>query len=86
MSPGPVDTLAAVGRALRGIAASFLFAALFVGVFWTPGLLLALFSLAFAADTRTFSQAVERERRQAVITEQARALRGGWIDSLATPE
>lgn len=61
-----------------------LFTALFLGIFWTPGLLLGLFAAAYAADANAFSQTVDRARRLRSVGAAARLRRGGWLDSAAT--
>ena len=63
-----------------------LFAAVFLAIFWTPGLLLGLFVVAYAADSRTFSQSLDPQVRRARVAEAAVRLRGGWLDSPARPE
>lgn len=83
MTPTPVEFASAVLSWLRAVAAVGLFGALFVGIFWTPGLLLGAFAAGFAADSRTLSQALEQRRRRRLIVLQARSYRGGWFDSVA---
>jgi hypothetical protein len=63
-----------------------LFAGVFLAVFWTPGLLLGLFVVAYAADARSFSQSHDPEVRRARVAEAAARLRGGWLHSPARPE
>ncbi len=61
-----------------------LFTGLFLGIFWTPGLLLGLFATAYAADSNAFSQGADRARRLRSVALGARLQRGGWLDSSAT--
>jgi hypothetical protein len=61
-----------------------LFVVLFLSIFWTPGLLLAFFALAYAADTRAFSPAADRRRRAELLVASLRRYRGGWLDSPTT--
>jgi hypothetical protein len=70
-----------VGRVALALA---LFSALFLSLFWTPGVLLSLFALVLAADARAFSQAVDRTRRGEQLVASMRRYRGGWIDSPTT--
>jgi O-antigen/teichoic acid export membrane protein len=62
------------------------FVGVFLAIFWTPGLLLGLFVVAYAADSRTFSQSLDPQVRRARVAEAAVRLRGGWLDSPARPE
>ena len=73
--------LAAAGQAVVALG---LFALLFLSIFWTPGVLLALFALVYAADSRAFSQAVDRRRRVELLVASVRRYRGGWLDSPPT--
>lgn len=68
----------------RIVAVLLLFGALFVSIFWTPGVLLALFALAYAADSRALSQVLERRRRRDLVLASLRRYRGGWLDSPTT--
>lgn len=70
--------------AARVLVTLLLFASLFLAVFWAPGILLALFALAFTADARAFSQAVDPRRRSQLIVTSLRRYRGGWLDSPTT--
>lgn len=58
-----------------------MFVALFLAVFWTPGLVLGIFALGFAADSNALSQMLDRRRRLREVHALARAARGGWTDS-----
>lgn len=70
--------------AARVLIALVAFSSFFVSLFWTPGILLALFALVYAADARAFSQAVDRRRRVELIVASLRRYRGGWLDSPTT--
>jgi hypothetical protein len=69
---------------VRVVVTLALFASLFLSIFWTPGVLLALFALVYAADARGFSQAVDRRRRVELLVASVRRYRGGWLDSPTT--
>lgn len=58
-----------------------LFFGLFLAVFWTPGLVLGLFALGYAADSNALSQMLDRGRRLRDVHALARAAHGGWTDS-----
>lgn len=60
-----------------------LFVALFLAVFWTPGLVLGLFAAAYAADSNALPQIVDRHRRLRDVRAAARAAHGGWTNSVA---
>jgi len=62
-----------------------LFAGVFLSIFWTPGVLLGLFALAYAADSRTLSTARDPATRRAQNAEAARRYTDGWLDSIARP-
>lgn len=79
----PYPYAAAVARIAIVLA---LFVGLFLGMMWTPGLLLSVFAAAYAAHPRAFSQAHAPERRLAQIRASARRYRGGWVDSPARQE
>lgn len=81
MAPGePYPALAIVVNILVSLG---LFVGLFLAVFWTPGLVLGLFALAFAADSNALSQLLDTRRRLRTVRVGARAARGGWTDSVA---
>jgi len=81
MPPGARYPLAAM---VANVTAAFtLFVALFLSVFWTPGLLLAGFALAYASQPRAFSHVVGAVRRRELVARSARRYRGGWLDSPA---
>lgn len=81
MSPGePYPHLAIVRNLLVSLG---LFMALFLAVFWTPGLVLGLFATAYAADSNALSQMVDRRRRLRDVRDAARVVQGGWTDSAA---
>ena len=81
MAPGePYPRLAILLNLLVSLG---LFVGLFLAVFWTPGLVLGLFALAYAADSNALSQIVDRRRRLRQMRATARATRGGWTDSAA---
>jgi hypothetical protein len=67
------------------VASLALFAGVFLTMFWTPGVLLALFALAYAADSRTLSTALDPATRHAQNVEAARRYAGGWLDSIFRP-
>jgi hypothetical protein len=69
----------------RIVASLALFAGVFLTLFWTPGVLLALFALAYAADSRTLSTALDPATRHAQNSEAARHYSGGWLDSIFRP-
>ncbi len=75
-------TLATVAARVLGVLLVFSF--FFLVLFWTPGVLLALFALVYAADSRAFSHAVDRRRRVELIVASLRRYRGGWLDSPTT--
>ena len=75
-------TLVTVAARVLGVLLVFSFLCLVL--FWTPGILLALFALVYAADSRAFSQAVDRRRRVELIVASLRRYRGGWLDSPTT--
>lgn len=81
MAPG--DTQSTLRALLRLLVSAGLFAGLMLAVFWTPGLVLGLFALAYAADSNALSQSVDRRRRLRQLRLAARAGRGGWTDSAA---
>lgn len=83
MPPDAPRSAVALGVAVRTVAALTCFVALFGAIFWSPGLLLGLFALAFAADAQTLSHALERHRRRARMIHTARVARGGWLRSPA---
>jgi hypothetical protein len=60
-----------------------LFVLLYLAVIWSPGLILGVFALAFAADSNAVSQVFDRRRRVRAAVAQARTQRGGWTDSAA---
>ena len=74
-----VALVAHVGTALT------LFAAVFLSIFWTPGVLLGLFALAYAADSRTLTTALDPATRHAQNVDAARRYTDGWLDSIARP-
>lgn len=81
MAPGePYPALAIVFNILVSLG---LFVGLFLAVFWTPGLVLGLFALGYAADSNALTQVVDRGRRLAETQRIARTARGGWTDSAA---
>ncbi len=81
MAPGePYPALAIVVNILVSLG---LFIGLFLAVFWTPGLVLGLFALGYAADSNALSQVVDRGRRLAETRAVARVASGGWTDSAA---
>lgn len=81
MSPGePYPHLAIVVNLLLSLA---LFVGLLLAVFWTPGLALGLFAIAYAADSNALSQIVDRHRRLRDMRIAARSTRGGWTESTA---
>ena len=81
MAPGqPYPYLAMLARI--GVTLTF-FVLLVLAVFWSPGVLLGLFAVAYAADSRSFSHALDPRVRRARNLEAAARYRGGWIDSPA---
>lgn len=79
MAPGePYPHLQIVLNILVSLA---LFVGLFLAVFWTPGLVLGIFALGYAADSNALSQILDRGRRLREVHALARAARGGWTDS-----
>lgn len=81
MAPGePYPALAIIFNILVSLG---LFVGLFLAVFWTPGLILGLFALGYAADSNALSQVVDRGRRLAETRAVARVAGGGWTDSAA---
>ena len=70
--------------ALNMLVSLGMFVALFLAVFWTPGLVLGVFALGFAADSNALSQMLDRRRRLREVLALARAARGGWTDSAAS--
>jgi hypothetical protein len=79
MEPGTL--VAVAGRMLIALA---LFISLFLSIFWTPGVLLALFALIYAADSRAFSRAHDPRRQVELLVSSLRRYRGGWLDSPKT--
>jgi hypothetical protein len=73
--------LVAAGRVLGVLV---LFTSLFLAIFWTPGVLLALFALVYAADSRAFSRAHDPRRQVELLLASLRRYRGGWLDSPTT--
>jgi hypothetical protein len=82
MAPGEKYPYARI--ALNIVVSLGLFTGLFLGVFWTPGLLLGLFATAYAADSNALSQGVDRAKRLRAVALEARTRRGGWLDSAAS--
>lgn len=82
MAPG--EPYPYVRIALNIVVALTLFTGLFLGVFWTPGLLLSLFAAAYAADANALSYGADRARRLRTVALEARTRRGGWLDSAAS--
>jgi len=81
VAPGePYPVLAIVINILVSLG---LFVGLFLAVFWTPGLVLGVFALGYAADSNALSQVVDRARRLAETRAIARVASGGWTDSAA---
>ena len=81
MSPGePYPYLAIVRNLLLALG---MFVALFLAVFWTPGLVLGIFATAYAADSNALSQLIDRRRRLRDVRDAARIVNGGWTDSAA---
>jgi hypothetical protein len=81
MAPGqPYPYLAMLARI--GVVLS-LFLCLFFAVFWSPGVLLGLFAIAYAADSRMFSHALDPRVRHARNLRAAARYRGGRLDSPA---
>jgi hypothetical protein len=68
----------------RVLVALLLFTSLFLTIFWTPGVLLALFALIYAADSRAFSRAHDPRRQVELLVSSLRRYRGGWLDSPKT--
>ena len=68
----------------RVLVVLLLFASLFLSIFWTPGVLLSLFALVYAADSRAFSRATDPRRRVELLVSSLRRYRGGWLDSPTT--
>ena len=60
-----------------------LFVAVFLAVFWTPGVLLGVFVLVAVADSRTLSQAHDFRQRVRRNRHAAAVYRGGRLESLA---
>jgi hypothetical protein len=73
--------LVVAGRVLLVL---LLFSSLFLSIFWTPGVLLSLFALVYAADSRAFSRAHGPRRRVELLVSSLRRYRGGWLDSPTT--
>lgn len=67
--------------ALNIVVSLGLFVGLFLAVFWTPGLVLGLFALGYAADSNALAQTLDRRRRLREVHALARTAHGGWIDS-----
>jgi hypothetical protein len=65
------------------VTALALFCGVFLSIFWTPGVLLGAFALAFAADARGLSHASTPLRRHDRMRLSTRRYRGGWLDSVA---
>ena len=81
MAPGqPYPYFAIVFRIGLTLA---LFVLLFLAIFWSPGVLLGLFALAYAADSRSFSHSHDPSVRRARVLRAASRYRGGWLDSPA---
>jgi hypothetical protein len=68
----------------RVLVVLLLFSSLFLSIFWTPGVLLSLFALVYAADSRAFSRAPDARRRVELLGSSLRRYRGGWLDSPTT--
>jgi hypothetical protein len=68
----------------RMLVVLLLFSLLFLSIFWTPGVLLSLFALVYAADSRAFSRAPDPRRRVELLVSSLRRYRGGWLDSPTT--
>jgi hypothetical protein len=68
----------------RVLVVLLFFTALFLSIFWTPGVLLALFALVYAADSRAFSRAPDARRQVELLVSSLRRYRGGWLDSPTT--
>jgi hypothetical protein len=75
---------AALTVAVRVLVALAAFASVFLAIFWTPGVLLSLFALVYAADSRAFSRAHDPRRRVELLVSSLRRYRGGWLDSPRT--
>jgi hypothetical protein len=79
-----VRTAGLLVAAARVLVALVSFAFVFLAIFWTPAVLLSLFALVYAADSRAFSRAHDSRRRVELLVSSLRRYRGGWLDSPTT--